>query len=111
MTTEEAMAEGWAEVALMRKYGSSSAADRWGVILAGLRDSLTEYSDLLSEADAVAYSGRAAQWLRARFLRWESRGLAQRVGRIRYYRRCVLEHRGNPFAAREAGKLAVRKAS
>jgi hypothetical protein len=111
MTTEEAMGEAWAEVSLMRRYGSSAAADRWGVLLAALRDSLTEYSDLLSETDAAAYSGRAEEWLRARFLRWESRGLAQRVGRTRYYRRCVLEHRGNTFAAQEAGKLAVKRAS
>jgi hypothetical protein len=111
MTYEEAMAEAWGEVSLMRRYGSAAAADKWGALLGNIRDSLPEYSDYLTETEATTYSGRTAEWLRARYLQWEARGMAKRVGRLRHYRRCVLEHRGNLIAAKEAGRLAVKRAS
>ena len=70
---------------------------------------LSEYLDILTESEAMLYTGRKADYLRARFAAWEARGLAMwdERGRGRRYRRCALEHRGNADAARAAGMRAA----
>jgi hypothetical protein len=82
-------------------------------VLDQVRAAAAEYLTWLSEPEAMAYTGRSAQWLRAHFGQWYARGLARwdSTGRARQYRRCVLRHRGNPEATRADGQRAAKGAA
>jgi hypothetical protein len=108
---EQVIADLQGEAAVLRRAGHAGQADRYIAIAEQIADSCPEWLHWLSEDEAMTYSGRARDYLRARFTEWEARGMAKTDGRHRSYRRCVLEHRGNALAAREAGRRAVRKAS
>ena len=111
MTTEDVLADLRERITMLRVEGHPVQASSVERAIDQLVATLPEYLEWLSEADATGYTGRSAEYLRARFARWESRGLATWRGRTRWYRRCVLEHRGNVAAAREAGRRAAREAA
>ncbi len=69
---------------------------------------LGEFMDWMPESAAVLYTDRSREYLRARFARLAERGLAEWRGRVRYFRRCALEHRGNADAARQEGRRAAK---
>lgn len=56
-------------------------------------DATEDYLVFLNEKEAALWSAKSAEWLRARFPRWERRGHAKKIGRVRSYRRIVLEPR------------------
>ncbi len=58
-------------------------------------DATEDYLIFLNEKEASLWSAKSSEWLRARFPRWEKRGHAKKVGRLRSYRRIVLEPRVN----------------
>lgn len=107
MTLEDTLADLRERVTMLRMEGHPVQAASLERALTELVAALPEYLAVLSEADAVTYTGRSAAYLRARFGAWAERGLAEWRGRVRYYRRCVLEHRGNADIAREAGRRAA----
>lgn len=108
MKIEQVLADAYEEVRTVKKYWPQ--AEQFVGVLDRVKEALPELA-FLDEAAACDYTGRSVAWLRARFEGWARRGLAEQVGPKRRYRRCSLEHRGNPLAAREAGKRAFRKAS
>lgn len=76
-------------------------------VLDDVVSALPEYLAWLTEGEAMMYEGRRTpDALRARFTELEARDLAKWDGRRRLYRRIALRHRGNPEAAREAGRRA-----
>ena len=107
MTLETTLADLRERVTVLRYEGHTIQAASVERAIEQLVACLPEYLVLLSEGDAVTYTGRSPAYLRARFGAWQSRGLAEWKGRVRYYRRCVLEHRGNADIAREAGRRAA----
>jgi hypothetical protein len=108
MTFEDVLADLRERITMLRVEGHPVQAASVERAVEQLVESLPEYLSWLSETEATGYTGRTSEYLRARFARWESRGLAMWRGRTRWYRRCVLEHRGNVAAAREAGRRAAR---
>jgi hypothetical protein len=108
---EDVMADLREHVTHLRLGGHALQATTLEQALDRITEALPEYLSWLSETEAQGYTGRTAEYLRARFGRWESREMARWVGRTRWYRRCVLEHRGNVAAAREAGRRAAREAA
>lgn len=111
MTLEQAVADIRERVMMLRVEGHPVQAASVERALDEILATLPEYLAVLSEREAVDYSGRSVDYLRARFARWEARGLADWRGRMRVYRQCVLEHHGNVSAAREAGRRAGREAA
>lgn len=109
VTVEQVLADAYEEVRTVRHWVPQ--AERFLAVLDAIAAALPEYCTWLTEAEAADYTGRSIPWLRARFAGWVKRGLAEQVGPQRRYRRAALEFRGNPLAAREAGKRAYRKAS
>lgn len=107
MTLETTLADLRERVTMLRVEGHPVQAASVERAIEQMVACLPEYLVLLSEGDAVTYTGRSPAYLRARFGAWQSRGLAEWKGRVRYYRRCVLEHRGNADIAREAGRRAA----
>lgn len=110
-TPEEVLADLREESAILRRAGHIGQADRDLALAEQLTRAMPEYFTWLTEDQAATYTGRASDWLRARYTAWEARGLAKSDGRHRSYRRCILEHRGNAEAAREAGRRAVRRSA
>lgn len=107
MTIEDVLADLRERVTMLRVEGHPVQASSVERAIEQLVATLPEFLVLLSEAEAMTYSGRSLSYLRARFGAWHARGLAEWHGRARQYRRCVLEHRGNADIAREAGRRAV----
>lgn len=109
MSLEQLLAD-WRERATHLKASAHGREARLiDQLLEGVREALPEYLAWLSEADAMLYEGRRTpEALRDRFAELETRDLAKwdPRQRVRYYRRICLRHRGNPEAAREAGKRA-----
>jgi hypothetical protein len=108
---EDVLADLRGEAAVLRRAGHVNQADRDLALAEKLVASMPEYFAWLTEEQAATYTGHNGDWLRARFTAWEARGLAKLEGRHRSYRRCILEHRGNAEAAREAGRRAVRRSA
>ena len=107
MTIEQVLADLRERVTMLRVEGHPVQAASVERAVEQLAAVLPEYLVVLSEGEAMTYTGRSLAYLRARFGAWHTRGLAEWRGRVRYYRRCVLEHRGNADIAREAGRRAA----
>jgi hypothetical protein len=74
-------------------------------------DAAEDWLTFLSEPDAMLRSGHGERWLRSRFAEWAAQGHAEKRGKVRYYRACLIPQRGNPSAAHEAGRRAGREAA
>ena len=109
MTVEQVLADARERVTALRFEGHPIQAASVARVVEDVAAALTEYLTTLSEAEAMLYTGRKADYLRALFAAWEARGLAMwdEPRRQRRFRRCVLEHRGNAEAARAAGERAA----
>ena len=107
-TFEQAAANLREEAAILRRNGHVGQAQALERACDELTAGAEEFVAWLTEDQAMTYTGRSAAWLRGLFGGWVERGLAKTVGRVRYYRRAVLIHRGNAEAARAAGRNAVK---
>ena len=105
---EDVLANVAERITMLRVEGHPVQAASLDRAVAEMRAELPEYLTWLSEAEAMTYTGRKADYLRARFAGWKAREMAEWKGKMRYFRRCVLEHRGNTDAARAAGMRAGR---
>ena len=105
---EDVLADAAERATMLRIEGHPVQASAIERVTADTRSALSEYLTWLSESEAELYTGRRQDYLRARFARWQERGLAEWRGKVRYFRRCVLEHRGNADAAKAAGQRAAR---
>jgi hypothetical protein len=107
MTLEDLIASLGNDAAVLRLHGHPAQAAKLDQLADDIRAAVPEHLAWLSEADARLYSGRGVEYLRGQFHGWERRGLAEWRGKHRFFRRCVLPHRGNLEAARLAGERAV----
>ena len=96
---------------VLRYHGHQAQARVLEEFADRVAESAAEFLVWVSEPEAQLYTGRSVEYLRGRFAGWEARGLARREKRQRYYRRIILEHRGNAEAARAAGQRAARGAA
>lgn len=110
MTPEQVLANWRGEAAVLRSRGHVGDARLLEQCADEISETLGEL-EFVSETQAALYSGRSGEYLRSRHQGWVARGLARTVGRLRYYRRCVLEFRGNVEAQRAAGRRAAGDAA
>ena len=103
---EQVLADAAERVTHLRIEGHPVQAASVERLAGEIREALKEYLGWLDESAAVLYTGRSKEYLRIRFPALMDRGLAEWRGRVRYFRRCCLEHRGNADAARQAGRRA-----
>jgi hypothetical protein len=107
MTLEQVLADAREEAAILRRNGhvaQSATLDRFvSAVLAAAEDYLT----WLSEPEARLRSGYSTEWLRGRFARLQSQGLAKMDGKRRMYRAVGIPQRPNLEAARMAGRRAA----
>lgn len=108
MTIEQVLADASERATTLRYEGHPVQAQAIERVVADVRAVLGEFMDWMPESAAVLYTGRSREYLRARFARLAERGLAEWRGRVRYFRRCALEHRGNADAARQEGRRAAK---
>jgi hypothetical protein len=96
------------EAAVLRRRGETKTA----VILEQCAEEAATASESyllwLSETDAMLRTGRARDWLRARYEGWAAEGHARKIGRDRQYRAIMLPRRAAVIEAREAGRQAAR---
>ena len=105
---EQVKADLMGEAAVLRRNGHVVQAASLERACTEFSAAAAEFAAWLTEQEAMTYTGRKSPWLRAQFDEWVARGLAKTVGRTRYYRRCILVHRGNQEAARAAGRAAAK---
>jgi hypothetical protein len=108
MKFEDVLADAAERVTHLKLEGHPVQAASLERLTDEVRSSLREFTTWLDEKAAKLYSNRSAEYLRIRFPAWQARGLAEWRGKVRYYRQCCLEHRGNADAARQAGRRAAR---
>jgi hypothetical protein len=98
------------EAAVLRSHGHVLQAESIEKLVEAVAKSMEDYLTLLTETEAMLFTGRKQPYLRDRFWEWQRRGLAvwDEQHHRRLYRRLALEHRGNAEAARQAGREAVR---
>lgn len=111
VTLEQVLADARGEAAVLRRNGHQAQAEALERFADAAASACPEYLTELVEHDAAGYRGCSTEWLRRRFQGWCQRGLARQIGPRRYYRLCVLEHKGSPSIAREAGRQAYRGAA
>lgn len=100
MNLEQLLADVREEAALLRRHGHKVQADSIESVCDRVRQCMAAYLDWLTEEEAVARSGRSANWLRGQLPEWEVIGMAKRDGRRRWYRRVIVPRRPNLEAAR-----------
>lgn len=95
----------WREKAtVLRSTGHANDAKLILKMATEVAEATEEWRRFLSEKEARVRSGKSVEWLRGRFAQWEQEGHAEKRGRERYYRACVLPRRADLIAAREAGR-------
>jgi hypothetical protein len=108
---EIVLADAREEAAILRSHSHKAQADSMEKICDAVAAAMADYLALLTESEAMLYTGLKLPALRRRFTSLAARGLALWDGKRRLYRRCALEHRGNAEAAHEAGRRAARGAA
>lgn len=111
LAIEEILANAAERATMLRSEGHPVQAQSIERITSEVRAALGEFLTWVSEPDAITYTGRSVEYLRGRFGAWKERGLAEWRGPVRFYRRAVLEHRGNVEAMKARGERAARRAS
>ena len=98
----------WRERAqVLRANGHKAQGDSLDAFADELRASLADYLTWLSESEAVLRSGWTVRRLRGRFAEWAEQDMAERRGRVRWYRQVILPKRPNLEAARaDAERMA-----
>ncbi|MBA3854646.1 MAG: hypothetical protein C0503_09530 [Gemmatimonas sp.] len=81
------------EAAALRRNGHTLQAISLERCLDEVSVAARDFLDWISEGEAMLRSGRGLDYLRARRATWEEDGLAKKVGRRWWYRRCVIERR------------------
>lgn len=108
-TLEDVLGEVQDELPVLRKHGQAQLADTLAKFAADVRDAAEDWLTWLDEDDAMLRSDHSRKWLRARFPEWLEQGHARWHQAKRQYRQAVVPQRGNPHAAREAGRRAGRE--
>lgn len=81
------------EAAVLRRNGHVAQADTIDRVLDEVRAAARDFLEWISEGEAQLRSGRGADYFRTRRPTWEEDGLAKKVGRTWFYRRCAIERR------------------
>ena len=107
MTLEQALAD-WRETANRARYlGHTAQAVALEKCLDDVELATLDYRAWLSEAEAVLRSGWSPRRLRGHFAEWSEQGMAEKRGRVRYYRQVMVPRRANLEAARsQAERMA-----
>lgn len=92
-TLEEVIEDELRQAAVLKHNDHEHDAKLIMRICKRVSDSTEDYLTFLNEKEAALWSAKSPEWLRARFARWEKRGHAKKIGRLRSYRRIVLEPR------------------
>lgn len=90
---ESVIADNREAAAVLRHNGHTLQADTIDRVLDEVSASARDFLEWISEGEAMLRSGRGADYFRARRLTWEEDGLAKKVGRRWWFRRCVVERR------------------
>lgn len=93
MTIEEAIASARGDAEVMERCGGSYKPAVVLRMLDAIERAAVPFASWLSESDAMLRSGRGITYFRSRFIGWERSGLAEKRGRIRYYRAAVVPQR------------------
>lgn len=96
-----------ADAAVLRRRGVTTEAQILERCADQTEAAAVEYLTLLTESEAILFSGQTSRWLRSRFPAWESRGNALRRGRTRYYRQLALPRRTRIAQAYADGRRAA----
>lgn len=91
------------ESAVLRKHGDGRLAASLEDLCDRVAAVTEEWRRFLAEPNALLFSGRGRDFLRARRADWQARGHAFVENGVWHYRQCVLPHRADVAAAYEAG--------
>jgi hypothetical protein len=108
---EQILADARGDAAVLRRHGDTRVADAIDQLAHQVAHAAEDYLRWLTEDEAMTRSGWSRPRLRRAFPAWERDHLAAREGRVRRYRMLVIPQRGNPEAARAAGRRAAQEAA
>lgn len=97
------------DAAAHRRRGNTHDAEVMERIATDVAEAAEEYLTFVPESDASLFSGKKVTWLRTQFEAWARRGHAKMIGRVRYYRQCILPRRAGTAASYDAGVAAARR--
>lgn len=106
MRPDQVLANWRESAAILRAHGHVMQADSLTRFADEIADSLRDYLFWLSEAEACLRSGKRASWFRARWTDWASQDMAEKRGRVRYYRHvraCIRWTKSSPISATTRG--------
>lgn len=105
---EDVLADFRGEAAVLRHNGHKAQADSMERLCDAMAEAMPDYLTWLSEAEAVLRSGWTARRLRSHFAEWATQGMAEKRGRLRYYRQVMIPRRPNLEAARADAERMAR---
>ena len=105
---EDVLADFRGEAAVLRHNGHKAQAESMERICDTLAEAMPDYLTWLSESEAVLRSGWRVRRLREAFPGWEAQGMAEKRGRLRYYRQVMIPRRANLEAARADAERMAR---
>jgi hypothetical protein len=108
-TLEEVLADELRQAEVLKHNDHDHDAKLIKRICKRVSDATEDYLVFLNEKEASLWSAKSPEWLRARFPRWEKRGQAKKVGRLRSYRRIVLEPRVDLAHIRADARAAAKE--
>jgi hypothetical protein len=108
VTLEQVIADVRGQAAVLRHNGFTQMATGYERIAEQVAGAAVDYLTWHSEAEAQLRTGWSARRLRSYFTAWEAQGMAEKRGRLRYYRQVMLPRRANLEAARADAERMAR---
>ena len=105
---EDEIADIRGEAAVLRANGHGIQATSLEKACDRVAAATVDYLTWHSEAEAQLRTGWSARRLRSYFTAWEAQGMAEKRGRLRFYRQVMLPRRANLEAARADAERMAR---
>ena len=106
MTLDHVLADLRGEAAVLRANGHKAQAETIERAVDRVAESCPDYLRWISLEDAIARSGRSAEWLRGRAAEWAPLGHAKREGRRWLFRANVVPVKPIRAIERDQGRAA-----
>jgi len=108
MTLDQVLTDAKEHANALRLHGHRAQAKSLDALVDAIELAAADYLTWLSESEALLRSDWKTRRLRSHFTEWVAQGMAEKRGRVRWYRQVMIPQRPNAEAAQADAERMAR---